>query len=136
MPRKRESDHDVPSVSGDGGFVEIPFDAKLQWGSPYLSVEDKQWLQDHLDELPELVAWFLSSVESGDVITTKYDQSTKRWLTTIVCKNANHEAGGRALSFRGSSAFNSLVAMAYFVRTQHPRKWWMGIGVAAGGDFG
>lgn len=136
MSRKHKIASDLPLETADSSFVAIPFDTELRWSSPYLSVEDKQWLQDHSDQLPEIVADFLQDLEPSFVFTVKHDPRTSRFLATLVCKNANHEAAARALSFRGSSSFNATVAMAYFVLQAQPDPWWLAVGSTGEGDFG
>lgn len=135
MARKRKNIGDLPFEEADSSFAPIPFDTQLKWVNPYLAVEDKQWLQNHRDELPGIVASFLATIETHFVLTTKLDQSSQRWICTLVGKNAQHESGAAALSFRGSSAFNCLAAMAYYVLSLDGEPWWLVAGSTGQGDF-
>lgn len=108
---------------------------QLRWLSPYLDEKDQIWLQAELDNLAEFIFGRIAELPVGYTLSSKFDDRTDRWLTTIICDRVDDPNRGIAVTGRGSTRINSLYTCFYIAAVK--LEWvWMEAARQDLGDFG
>lgn len=106
-----------------------------QWLSPYIDKADLDWLESNVDSMPEYVFGFLSELPVGYTLSSKFDPTSDRWLTTCICSAGDDPNEGIALTARGASRIDSLYTLAYLAAGK--LEWnWTAQSLGGSGRFG
>lgn len=116
---------------GENVIKRIPQGTNLQWVVSSLDSDDKGWLKDNSNHALEYVGEFLEELTFEFTLSVKREDKSGRYLATLVCTAAEHPGAGCAMSSRGSTAFNSIFALAYLAEVKYTGEWWSRAG---GGD--
>ena len=100
-----------------GGFGVI------EWFNPGTNSGDREWLDDHVDELPELVFSLLEAVTEDGRFTTKYDVRSSRWLAILFVSSDADGVEFNAMSVRGATAIDAAFVLAYFHLVKYSDGW-------------
>lgn len=110
------------------------FDIK-HWLSPHLAEEDQIWLRDHYDNVAEFILSTLGELPAGYDLSSKFDDRTDRWLTTLKCIRVDDPNKGIAITGRGSTRVNSVYTCLYIAAVKLEWQWLEAVGQSMG-DFG
>ena len=94
----------------DGGKYSKP---RLTWVNPYLDKGDREWLSSHVEQLADVVLEFLDALPDTASVTTKMDDQSGRFLSSLVFSADDARNPSHALSMRGSTRLDSIYALAY-----------------------
>ncbi len=103
----------------------------LTWVPTSLNDADKRWLSANNDHAHEYIFALLDSLSRGYTLSSKYDDKSDRWLSTIICSDESDPHYSCALAVRGKTRVISAYILAYI----HMVKLSDGWGVSGdGGD--
>lgn len=106
-----------------------------RWISTYLDKDDLSWLESQRTNMFSIVFEFLADLPETYNLSSKFDDKTDRWLSTLICADSNDPNDGLALTSRASTRALSLYALAYICVFKLEWRWEReGDGIS--GDFG
>lgn len=100
----------------DGGSDTLVFKQpdKLEFINVSLNAEDKEWLNNQLDNAPTLIVEFLTvCTEQYIRVTVTPDAKSGRWNAIAAVLAVNSPRYGKALSCRGATPVTALLGLAY-----------------------
>jgi len=109
--RERNTERSAPNQAGRSN---TSFErTRLNWVSCYFDLPDREWLasEDHNYSLH--ICGFLDGLPLSYTVSSKYDSSTDRWLSTCICNDPSDVNHNSALTARGATRLDSLFALAY-----------------------
>ncbi len=90
-----------------------PFDEKIKFISPYLSKDDKSWLDSNVGGAIDIIEAFLDDLPAGYTLSSKFDDFSGKWLATLICSRDSDPNRGYALTARGRTRVLSLFVLGY-----------------------
>jgi len=127
---KRTPDNNKKSTGNDKSGGKSNYTGNLTWISPSINDADKRWLSANSDAAPEHIFTFMGRLSAAYTLSSKYDDRTERWLTSLICTDEHHENFGCALTARGKSREVSIFILAYLFMVKLEHGW----GVTGGND--
>lgn len=95
----------------------------IEWLNPQPNSSDVSWLQDHEDDLTQLVFEMVDDLNDNERLSIKYDGYSSRWIAMFFGGSGDTRNSGCALSVRGATPYDATVLLAYFHLVRFSRDW-------------
>jgi len=114
--RKRKSG----SESANATDVLPVFAGKHKFLNPYLSDQDKAWLEDNSDTLDACIIELVEQLRDEYAVRVAYDRNSQRFNAMLTCLVDSHPNTGFILAVRGATPSDALYALHYlhFVKSE------------------
>lgn len=112
-------------ASGFGGTGKQPSSSRQshEWFNPQLRTEDVQWLESNSESLAALILSLLDELTGEEKLSLKYDSYSSRWMAILFSGDGDARNSGVAMSVRGATPFDALVALAYLHLVRFEGEW-------------
>lgn len=117
--RKRKAGSEPAGVAD----ARSKFTGKSKYLNPYLSDQDKSWLDDNSDSLFDRVADTIDSIADEYALRVSFDNHSQRYLATLTCLLDNVPNTGFILAVRGATPFDALFALHYLHHVKSEGLW-------------
>ncbi len=102
--------------------TSVNFDA-LRWVNPHLNQQDIAWLESNDDDALRLLVELLEGLQPAQRLSCKVDARSGRWVSVLFDGARPEGEPTPALSVRGASAIDSLLALGYCALRKDGGAW-------------
>jgi hypothetical protein len=96
---------------------------RLKWVDGYLNAEDKQWLDDHRNEVAEFILKLVDEQANGYKISCKYSVESSRYQASLLPDDPDCINAGYGLSHRANDPTVALFVLSYKHFIKFDGKW-------------